>query len=548
MKCAKIRALCTMLVFAAPLFVSACSSSSSSGGDNRGVPDTTPPTVVAQSPASGAIDVTRSGPYWVAFSEPMDEEVFPAAVSFMPGSVYYDLSWRGDTLVVTPGSLLPGGTIHSITIAGTVDDASGNVLGDDFAISFTTTAAADVTPPTIASTVPAGDETGVLGTQTIEITFSEAMNHTETQDAVSSYPEPADGWGEWNGLTLKLHHTAFPQDSLITITIGVGATDLTGNHLAAPHVFSFRTRQDDTRPYLASASPANGAVSVPTSLSQIVFTFSEAMDMNSFGFPYQYMDARVNQLIHTEPTFSPDGTTITVPLAHALAPGCTYWVNFFDATDASGNPIDPNPTPYEFTTSGTATSFPVANADTWNFTRGSIDEIAMAIANYNQGTGTFDQAVENGDGQTQEITHFKKTSTLIQHLGRDEYRDGVYQFTMTWDTPLTYFELPAEDHLGDSWPFSATATLDASTTMTLVGSTSLEASTVDLVSEALRGTFKGCFKLHLDADVTRYVDGISVDVSEVHQIVWLAPGVGPVKIVSADGGGSDTLSVFDWSL
>ena len=84
--------------------------------------------------------------------------------------------------------------------------------------------------------------------------------------------------------------------------------------------------------------------------------------------------------------------------------------------------------------------------------------------------------------------------------------------------------------------------------MTLVGSTSLEASPVDLVSGPLRGTFKGCFILHLDADFTRYVNGISVDSGEVHQIVWLSPGVGPVKIVSSDGGGSDTLSVYDWSL
>ena len=137
---------------------------------------------------------------------------------------------------------------------------------------------------------------------------------------------------------------------------------------------------------------------------------------------------------------------------------------------------------------------------------------------------------------------------MIQHLGRDEYQDGVYQFSMMWDAPLTYFELPPEDHLGDSWPFSATATIDASTTMTLVGSTSLEAGIVDLVSEALHGTFKGCYILHLDATVTRYVDGINVDVSEVHQIVWLSPGVGPVKIVSSDGGGSDTLSVYDWNL
>jgi|WetSurMetagenome_2_1015567.scaffolds.fasta_scaffold102383_1 hypothetical protein len=550
MKCAKFRALCIMLVFAAPLFVSACSSSSSSssGGDNPGEQDDTPPTIVAQFPASGAIDVSRSGPFWVAFSEPMDESMFPAGISFVAGAVSCHISWASDTLVITPYSLIEGGASCSITIAGTVEDVHGNAMGSDVVIPFTTTTEADLTPPTIVSTDPADAATGIPGSQTIEITFSEPMNTGTAQDAIEIDPEPSDGWIEWEGLTMVIHHTAFPQDRGIAVTVGTGAMDLSGNHLAASYSFDFRTRTDSVRPYLASASPANHATGVPTSLPSITFTFSEPMDMESFDMGVERIDAKINQTVREEPTTNPDGSILTVPLTNGLLPGCTYWVDFEDVTDAAGNPIDPNPTSYQFTTAGTATVFPVKNGNTWHFVRGDSDEPTQTIESYNQGTGAFDQVTRNGDGDTQEITHFKKTSTKIQHLGRDEYRDGVYQFTMTWDAPLTYFEYPAEDHLGDSWPFSTGATLDASTTMTLVGSTSFEASTVDIVSEALHGTFKGCFVLHLDADVTRYVDGISVDASEVHQIVWLAPGVGPVKILNYGSGGSDTLCVTDWSL
>ncbi len=548
MKCAKIRALCMMAVLAALPFVSACSSSSTSDGGNSGEPDTTPPAIVAQFPASGATGVTRSGPFWVAFSEPMDRSMFPSGVSFAPGSVYFDLSWKGDTLVIVPSSLLAGGTSHSITIAGAVEDAYGNALGSDFAIPFTTTMDADVTPPTVVGTYPADGATGVLGTLTIEITFSEAMNRGTTQDAISVDPEPADGWAEWEGLTLKLHHSAFPQNSPITITIGVGATDLSGNHLAAPYVFSYRTRTDNTRPYLVSATPANNAVSVPISLSQIVFTFSETMDMNSFHFPDAYIDARVNQLIREEPTTSMDNSRITVTLSRQLLPGCSYWVNFYNATDAAGNPIDPNPTPYRFTTAGTATSYPVGNGYTWHFARPWDDFATRTLSNYNQSTGVFDEVFRNSDGEIQEVVHLKKTSTQIQHLGRDEYRDGNYNSSMIWNDPLPYIKLPVASYLGQTWNFSTTAALNDSMTMSLSGRIEIEASTVDLASDALSGTFKACAVHHLYADFTIYLRGNPVDEGQAHQIMWLAPGVGPAQIVNVYDGGSDTLRVFDWSL
>lgn len=545
MKRVTARALCIMFICAAPLLIAACSSKSDD--ENGPKQDVTPPTIVGQFPASGAPDVTRSGPFWVAFSEPMNPSMFPAGLTFMPGPVDFNASWKGDTLVVTPTALLMASASYTITIASSVEDAHGNDLGSAHSIIFTTTSAADDTPPEVVGTDPEGGATGVLGVQTIDVTFSEPMNVSATQNAIEASPAPADLWTEWEGLTMKILHSPFPQDSLITVTINTEATDLSGNHLASPFTFSFRTQEDHTRPYLVSASPTNNAAGVSTSLNQIVFTFSEPMDQNSFNMPAEYMDARINQAID-EPTWNEDFSIVTVPFEKGLFPGCTYWVRFLNVKDAAGNLINPNPTPYQFTTAGTVSFYPVKNEDTWQFITSGDGQVARSIQNYNQGSGTFDEAFVDDLGDTQELVHLKKTSSGIQHLGRDEYHNGEYQFSMIWDNPISYIKLPPDNYLGQSWDFSTTSTINDSTTMSLSGYVEMEADKVDLTSEALYGTFKGCCVHHVHVDITYYVHGTPGDEDHSDQTMWLAPGVGPVQIVNSSGGGSDTLRIKDWSL
>jgi hypothetical protein len=542
MRRAKVTALWLMLFLAVPLFIAGCSSSSSNGDGSQ---DQTPPTVTGQFPASGAVDVPRSGPFWIAFSEPMNQNLFPGSLSFAPGPVYYNTSWDGDTLVITPASLLAAGTLYQIAISGACQDTHGNTMGSDYPISFTTTSAADNTPPEVVMSDPASGATGVLGTKTIEITFSEPMNIGNAESAIELSPEPDAGWVEWEGLTMKIRHSAFPSNHLITVTINTGATDLAGNHLADAYVFSFRTLIDNTRPTLVSASPANNATGVSTSLSNIVLTFSEPMDQSSFNISTDFVDARINQIVRDEPTFNGDNSSLTVPISRRLLPGCTYWVKFLNVTDAAGNPIDPNPTSYQFTVAGTKTYYPVAADDVWNFVTPSDDEATRFIDNYNASSGTFDEVVVDGEGHIRDKTHLRKTPTQIQHLGRDEYHDGVYEFSMMWDQPLPYIKLPVDSYIGQSWDFSASSTIDESTSLSLSGHVDIEPTTVDLVSEALRGTFKGCCVHHLYVDLTMYVDGNPVDEAHVHQILWLAPGVGPVQMANV---GEDTLRVFDWSL
>jgi methionine-rich copper-binding protein CopC len=532
-----------MFMCAAPLVIAACSSKSDD--ENGPKQDVTPPTIVGQFPASGAPDVTRSGPFWVAFSEPMNPYMFPAGLTFMPGPVDFNTSWKGDTLIVTPTALLMASTTYTITIAGSVEDAHGNDLGSAHPISFTTTSAADETPPEVISTDPASGATGVSGVQTIKVTFSEPMNMSATQNAIETSPVPNDVWTEWEGLTMEILHSAFPQDSLITVMINTNAADLSGNHLASPFTFSFRTAEDHMRPHLVSASPANGATGVSTNQSQMVLTFSEPMDQNSFNMPAEYMDARINQAID-EPTWNEDFSIVTVPFAKSLFPGCTYWVRFLNVKDAAGNLINPNPTPYQFTTAGTVSFYPVKNDDTWHFIGSFGQPIKRFIQEYNQSSGTFDEVFMEEDGKIQEVSHLTKTSNEIQSRGADSFSDGVKEFSMFWDHPITYIKLPPDNYLGQSWSYSETSTINDSMTASISGHFEIEANKVDLQSESMNGTFKGCCVHHFYVDIFMYVHGNLVDEGHHHQIMWLAPGVGPVQIVNADQG--DTLRVVDWSL
>jgi hypothetical protein len=535
----RLRALPFLAVL---LFVGACSSSN----ETAATEEPTRPTVQATFPLDGATDHSRSGPYWIVFSLPMDESSVEQGLSLTPGPVGLGASWRGDTLFVTPAYLLSASTAYTFTVSGTSEALNGQTLGSDYSFSFTTTAASDDTPPTVLSTSPAGGAVNVSGVAPVAITFSEPMDPSATWNAIEITPGPPDAYYEWEATTLIIHHSAFPQITTMTVTVSTDARDLAGNHLAAPYGFSFTTRTDNTRPYLMSASPANGATGVSTGLSQIVLTFSEPMDQMSFEMPPEAVDARVIQAAHDEPTANTDFSELTVPVTEPLLPGCTYWVNFLDVKDGGGNVIDPNPTAYQFTTAGTASYFPAKTDAVWHYLGEGTWEATRTIDHYNQAAGTFEELFLGGMGEIEGITYFKKTSSAIQHLGRSNYDGGTFQFTMMWNQPIPYIKLPISNYLGQSWNFSATATVGDTIDVDLSGHIEIEPATVNLVNTTLHGTFKGCYVHHLYADLYMSHDGNPVDEQHVHQILWLAPGVGPVQIVDI-GGGSDTLRVVDWN-
>ena len=514
--------------------------------------DTTPPTVKASFPDSGATDVTRSGPFWILFSEAMNEDNTEQATSASFSNYKY---WSGDTLYIVPEEFLPENSMQNIIVSTSATDLAGNHLQSQYIINFTTTSGGDTTHPYVVSNYPADGATNVPGMEPIRITFSEPMNRSATESAISIAPEPDNIEFEWSGLEVEIRHSAFPSNTHVSVAVAPHATDLAGNPMLSLYSFDFTTAEDNTRPYLKSASPANGATDVSRNLSSVVLTFSEPMDEMSFSnVTGQNIDARFTQLINDESTFNSDYTSVTVPLSHTLLPGCKYWVNLINITDGAGNVINPNPTNYYFTTEGTKTYYPIIEPNKWYFVRpGETEVFTEEIQNYNRTTGYFERVSKDENGITRNIARFKIENGTLYHLGFTDYDDdGTADFSMTWSSPVEYLRLPLEEHLGETWSINVGGTVEAGDggtySLQLTGSVLIDPATWDILNDYLEGTFASCAKVNLNVDIKIFDGPDLVDEMIIESTDTYAPCVGLAKHIenNISEAERDTTYIVNW--
>jgi len=120
-------------------------------------PDTTPPTVVSTTPASGATGVSIGSTVTATFSEALDATtVNTTTVTLRTGTtqVPATVSYASGVATLTPSSALAATTTYTATVKGGstgVKDVAGNPLAADVTWSFTT-AAAPTCPCSIWST------------------------------------------------------------------------------------------------------------------------------------------------------------------------------------------------------------------------------------------------------------------------------------------------------------------------------------------------------------------------------------------------------------
>src|SRR5205807_9963309 len=142
-------------------------------------PDTTRPTVSSTVPANAASGVAISAKIAAAFSEAMDPlTVSTTTFTLKQGTtvVAGTVSYSALTAIFTPAGNLAPLTTYTATVNTGARDLAGNALAADFSWSFTTGATPDTTAPTVSATVPADAATAVPINQTINATFSEAMD------------------------------------------------------------------------------------------------------------------------------------------------------------------------------------------------------------------------------------------------------------------------------------------------------------------------------------------------------------------------------------
>lgn len=251
-------------------------------------PDIVPPTVTSTNPENAAIGVALNKKIAVAFSETMDSlsvtRSFTLANTTSGGNnVIGSVSYSGLTAVFLPTNDLLPNTTYAGTISTVAKDLAGNALVANYVFNFTTGAAADVTRPTVTSTIPANSATNVPLNTKLSATFSEAMDPatiSTTSFRLNQGSTAISGTVTYTGMIATFAPAAnLLPNTVYTATITQAATDLAGNAMLADYVWSFTTgaAADIIRPTVISTDPINTATGVAFD-KKVTATFSEAMD------------------------------------------------------------------------------------------------------------------------------------------------------------------------------------------------------------------------------------------------------------------------------
>ncbi len=124
----------------------------------------------------------------------------------------------------------------------------------------------DTTPPTVVSTSPESDATGIGIATLIEVTFSEPMNETTlttlTITVEDDSPATVNGGVTYTPGTYTAVFTptaSLTYDTIYTVTVTTGVEDEAGNGLAADHEFSFTTAIEEINECLTMTNPCDDA-------------------------------------------------------------------------------------------------------------------------------------------------------------------------------------------------------------------------------------------------------------------------------------------------
>ncbi len=276
-----------------------------------------------------------------------------AAGALVNAAVAYNATTRVATL--TPAAALTAQTLYTASVSTAVRDLSGNALATAQSWSFTTAAAADITPPTVRAISPAAGATGVASTANVTATFNEAMDAAtistgsfELRDASAALVSAAVSFNATTRVaTLNPTGNLLLAGAPYTARVHGGATDprvkdLAGNALAADRVWSFSV--ETTAPTVSSTSPANGATGVSRT-ANITVTFNEAVDPATVsGSTFELRDA-AGALVSAVLTLNSTGRTATLNPTPTLATLTTHTVVVHGGStgavvrDAAGNAL-----------------------------------------------------------------------------------------------------------------------------------------------------------------------------------------------------------------
>lgn len=380
--------------------------------------DDTPPSVLATSPLNNATGVALNTAVIATFSEPMDGSTINAATFMLKdgannpvdGTIFYS----GTTAIFTPTSDLTYPNTYTATITTGVTDQAGNAMVSNYAWVFTNGLVLDTTPPTITSTGPANNATGIALNTAINATFSEPMVGTTINAATfvlkDSANNPVNGTVVYSGTTAIFTPSSnLTYTNTYTATITRGVTDLAGNAMAAPYTWIFITAEPDlTPPAVSSTSPANNDTGVAENTA-ITATFSEPMDATTVTSA-TFTVAGVTGTV----TFS--GTKATFTPSSNLAYSTTYTSTITTGVkDAAGNAMVAAYT-WPFTTSASIKILDTGQTTSYTGTFGEDHDYSINPPSY----------TDNGDG------------TITDNVTGLIWQKQVSIYPRPWNSAVTY--------------------------------------------------------------------------------------------------------------
>jgi methionine-rich copper-binding protein CopC/RNA polymerase subunit RPABC4/transcription elongation factor Spt4 len=316
--------------------------------------DVTSPEISITNPVNMATGVTISQAVVITFNEAIDTGTF--AYTTLPDPGGWVWVWSvGDTVATGTHTNFAVLTTYNFTV-DTADDLAGNPLTAGAVANpwNWTTEGADTTPPTITTTVPIDQATGVAAGQDVVITFSEPMNTTTFTYSIS--PDPGGWTWVWNvgNTTTTGTHTDFALCQVHDFNV-TAADDLAGNPLAAGPVANpwnwTTTGCDVTPPNITTTNPSDGATGVPTN-QVITITFSEEIDTATFAFDNCSPDPGGWGL----PSWNAPANTIVTLSHNDFTASTLHTCEVTAADDMSGNSLGSGPVvnPWSFTTAAGA--------------------------------------------------------------------------------------------------------------------------------------------------------------------------------------------------
>ena len=329
--------------------------------------DTTAPTLSSSVPADGATGVAVNANLVLNFSETViaqsgkniviykSDDSVVETISVTSGQV---TGSNSSQITVNPSSNLDSNTSYYVLIdSASFKDAAGNSyagISDKTSLNFTT-ASSDTTAPTLVSTVPATNATGVALNTNIVLNFSEAViaqsgKNITIYTSIGSVVETisvTSGQVTGSG-TVQI--TVNPASDLAANTTfyllidSASFKDAAGNSFAGVSdsiTIRFTTGSSDTtNPTLVSTNPPTGATGVAV-FTNVQFNFSEAVTAQSGNFViYKASDNSVVQTISvTSLDVTGSGTSQITVNPNTFAENTTFYIHI-DSTafdDAAGN-------------------------------------------------------------------------------------------------------------------------------------------------------------------------------------------------------------------